>query len=122
MRLKTVLLSLILLVGSTLYGIDNSLNTNNLLWSISMRETGGKCWSIGSSGERSQYQFLQSTWEQYSRVPFQRISDQNQQIEVERVARVYLRSITDRLTQEGLPVTVRNIALKWTGGLNCRYY
>ncbi len=122
MRFKIAFISLLLLMTSAGFGMDNSLNWNNIKRAISARETHQNYRSIGGAGERSQYQFLQSTWEMFSKVPFRHASEKAYQKEVERVADLYLRSIVDALTKERLPITAHNVALRWTCGVHAQHY
>lgn len=113
-----IFLSLCFAVSAIAIVSSNTLNTNVILKSESARETGGHYWEIGTSGERSAYQFKETTWILYSSVDFRHASEKAYQNEVDRVARLYLRSIIVSLIQEDQTVTAYNVALKWTDGIH----
>lgn len=107
-------------VGGTSFAGD--VNTDVLLHSISSVESGGDISVVGRMGERSQYQFMRSTWAMYSRTPFKSISLLRNQSEVDRVARRHVEFIKMTLIERGMKVSIYNIAMAWNGGPNKTRY
>lgn len=84
------------------------------LRAIAIVETNCDNSAVGKAGERSQYQFMRATWDQYSRISHAKCA-QNPQ-EIERVANVHLQWIKQRLVKNHMEVSVENCAAVWNAG------
>lgn len=73
---------------------------------------------IGGFGERSEYQFRRTTWEQYSKMPFERASSQDHisQSEVTRVAIAHCKWAMAALRGLHMRETPYAVALVWKNG------
>jgi len=72
---------------------------------------------IGSHGERSQFQFKQRTWNDYSSAPLHSASSKNGQAEVRRVASLHYDRIVKFLQSRNYPLTITNLATCWNVGM-----
>ena len=117
-------LLIVFVVGVLSIGIMTypEVNVKIMLHSIAQAESNNRPGAVGASGERSEYQFLQETWEQYSSVPFYKIGDPGQHEEVQRVAKKHLKTIELSLLERKWEVNPYNIALMWNGGTGRKTY
>lgn len=84
-------------------------------WSVSQAETRGNPLEVGGFGERTQYQFMEFVWVDYSNVPFKEAAGNPK--EVERVFRVYTRDNARMLERNGITPTVYNLYLAHNAGI-----
>lgn len=96
--------------------LSSGVNTDRFLRAIAEIETGNNNALVGRAGERSKYQFMRATWEQYSLVPHGKISSVKYAAEIERVAKTHLNWIQSALRRHGYSVTVYNCAVVWNKG------
>jgi len=99
---------LLILFCHSAFGFD----ADKFLHAIALVETNNRMDLVGASGERSRYQFMRATWEQYSRIPFERASVDV--AEAERVAHAHLTWVQKTLGDKATPY---NVALVWNAGL-----
>ncbi len=111
---------LILTLFFSLFGqiLAKDVDIDVLLRCISIVETGEDISAIGRKGERTQYQFLPSTWVMHSSLPFRNANNPKNQNEVDRVARKHLEFIKTTIQERNMRLSVYNIALMWNGGPN----
>lgn len=93
-----------------------SVNEGIMLMAIATVETGQNPRAIGPVGERTQYQFIRSTWRDYSKFDFADAADNY--AEADRVAMAHLRRITAHLCAEPGHVTAENILAAWKYGIS----
>ena len=85
-----------------------------LAFAIAEVETGNKPFSVGRHGELTQYQFRQSTWEQYSDLPFK--DAPRNQVEVDKVFRDHVRWIRRAIISLEKEPSINYIAIMWNAG------
>lgn len=107
-----IIISLILvgLFITSCFGFDDQ----RFLAAIAVVETNNDNSAIGKAGERSKYQFMEATWNQYSNIPHARASEFPE--EIERVANVHLNWIKSTLKKNKFGITVENCAAIWNAG------
>lgn len=122
-RTKPFALIVSILISSASYGAvefkmpsPRPVSDETVLHFIAMKETGNDPSAIGSHGERSQFQFMSSTWQRYSRLPHSAAA--TNAAESDRVARAFLADIRANLRRRGLPETAYYIAASWHAGPN----
>lgn len=91
-----------------------AFNDDAFLHAIATVETNCDNSAVGKAGERSQYQFMRATWDQYSRISHAKCAQHP--AEIERVAKTHLIWIKERLTKNGMTVNVENCAAIWNAG------
>jgi hypothetical protein len=119
MKNKTLKLILILLTTSFTFseGLEAKINKVNFLSCVAELETGNNYTLIGSSGERSQFQFTHQTWSQHTEIFFEVASIPYGQTLVLHVAQVHLDWLIKYLSDRNYPVTVYNLAACWNAGI-----
>lgn len=90
------------------------LNREAYAWAVAMFETGCKNEAIGAAGERSKFQFMRATWEEYSSIPFTQASKSEEA--AEKVFRIHLDWQLRALRQLGLVATPYNLYLLHQAG------
>lgn len=85
-----------------------------LLWAIAMRETGGDHSLIGRRGEVTAFQFLPSTWAEYTNVPASE-AQHNPRI-AHAVAEAHLDWLRGQLRAAGIKPTPLLLAQAWNAG------
>lgn len=93
----------------------NSLDDSIVLQSIANIETNNCFWKIGRKHEKTKYQFIESTWYQYSDIPFLFIDQHNYQQESDRVALAHLSDIKRFLIARN-QYSLSNVGWVWNAG------
>lgn len=84
---------------------------------IATVETNNNPAKIGKSGERSKYQFMRKTWNEYSKYPFYRVNKSNRaQLEAEKVMDLHISRLIHYCNTLGLEPTTYNMALLHNAG------
>jgi hypothetical protein len=92
------------------------LDLDRMLYAIrSVEDPSGDPRAIGLHGERGLYQFKRETWEQTTRIPFDKAFVPGYATPV---ARARLLEIKHELLQQGIAVTPYNVALCWRVGID----
>lgn len=91
-----------------------AFNDAAFLTAIAIVETNCDNSAVGKAGERSQYQFMRATWDQYARVSHAECAQHPD--EIERVANLHLNWIKKTLTKNRMQVNVENCAAVWNAG------
>lgn len=93
----------------------SALDEDAMLAAIRALESGNNHAAVGALGERTAYQFMRSTWAQYSRVRFG--SSSMNEAEVDRVAREHLRAIVSWLRAAHCTGRAEYVFSAWRWGL-----
>jgi hypothetical protein len=93
-----------------------ALDTEAMLWALRQVETGENPKAIGPFGERSAYQFLPSTWAEYTDAKFEQWASSDAPL-VHRVAKRHLARICAALFREQQLAEPAMIAAAWRYGI-----
>lgn len=86
-----------------------------ILRAIANVETNNQYWKIGRNHEKTKYQFIESTWYQYSDIPFFFIEQYHYQQEADRVALTHLDNIKRFLIARN-QYSISNVGWIWNAG------
>lgn len=103
-----------ILIYSAFTSNAKGFDDTSFLAAIAIVETGGDNSAVGKAGERSQYQFMRATWDQYARVSHAECAKHPD--EIERVANLHLNWIKKTLAKNRMQVNVENCAAVWNAG------
>jgi len=98
-----------------LHAENQVIDDNIILQAIAQVESNGQYWRIGKHREKTKYQFVESTWYQYSDVPFFFIEQGHYEKESDVVAYKHLAKIKQFLSARN-QCSVKNIAFIWNAG------
>ena len=114
---RIIILALVIspFLAPKLHAENQIIDDNILLQSISIVESNSQHHRIGRAGEKTKYQFRESTWKQYSSTPFLFIDSKHYETESEIVAYKHLAKIKKFLSARN-QYSVRNVAFIWNAG------
>ena len=92
------------------------VNDRLMLKAIRLAETNDQHYKIGRANEKTAYQFIKSTWRDYSNTNFDLIHSYSYKYEADRVAKLHLARIKLFLIKNHRRVNPSNIALVWNVG------
>lgn len=96
--------------------VTGAIDVAAMLWAIRQVESGDNPFVVGALGERSAYQFLQSTWVEYTNVNFVGGASCDSPL-VRAIAERHLNRICARLFSNGRPADPAIIAAAWRYGI-----
>ena len=114
-RLFVSTLIILPFLAPKLHAENQVIDDNILLRAISQVESNNRHHIIGRAGEKTEYQFRESTWKQYSSTPFLFIDSKHYETESEIVAYKHLAKIKKFLSARN-QYSVRNVAFIWNAG------
>ena len=114
MRPIIILIALLLAPQLFAQNISES-NDSIILRAIANVESNNQYWKIGRNHEKTKYQFIESTWYQYSDIPFFFIEQYHYQQEADRVALAHLDNIKSFLIARN-QYSISNVGWIWNAG------
>ena len=110
--MRVFLFCILLLVNVSAQPLDDYI----VLQSISNVESNNQYWRIGGAGEKTKYQFIRTTWEEYSVVPFWKINQKQYENLSDQIAILHLNRIKKYLSNKGYNYSLYNIGWIWNAG------